>query len=173
MKHLRRTTSGAAGNGRKPRIKDLRHTTSSAAGHGRAPYPCTCAVPRHNKRRRGLRPGTITMYLRGATAQRAAQRATAWAPRSSTCNAQRVPLRAAAWAPRSSTCDAQRAALRAMARRNDQVPAAHNERRRELRPSAVVKYLRHNERRRGLRPGSKIKYFRRTTSGAPGDCRVL
>jgi hypothetical protein len=36
-----------------------------------------------------------------------APRATASAPRSSTCNAQGMELRAAAWAPRLSTCDKQ------------------------------------------------------------------
>jgi hypothetical protein len=53
----------------------------------------------------------------------AAPRATAWAPRSSTCGAPRASVWAhdrvkeeTAWAPRSSTCDAHRAAPRATAR---------------------------------------------------------
>jgi hypothetical protein len=44
-----------------------------------------------------------------------APRASAWAPRSSTCDAQRAAPWATAWEPLSSTCDAQRAPLRTMA----------------------------------------------------------
>jgi len=45
----------------------------------------------------------------------AALRATAWAPRSNTCDIKRAAPRVTAWSPRSSTCDAQRAAPRTKA----------------------------------------------------------
>jgi len=64
----------------------------------------------------------------------AAQRATAWTPRSSTCDKQRPAPRAESWAPRWSTCDKQRAAPRAKAWAQHQVTATHNERRRRLWP---------------------------------------
>jgi hypothetical protein len=99
----------------------------------------------------------------------AAPRATARAPRSSTCDKQRAAPRAAAWAPRSSTCDAQRAAPRGKRPgRHGHVPATHNEGRRGQRPGHHDQALAqrreqqprhhdqvtttHNERRHGQRP---------------------
>jgi hypothetical protein len=46
-------------------------------------------------------------------------RATAWAPRSSTCDKQQAVSRTTAWVPRSSICDKQRAAPRATAGHHD------------------------------------------------------
>jgi hypothetical protein len=65
---LRCTTSTAAGNDLGNTIKYLQRITSGAAGNGRAKRPSTC------------------------DAQQAVLRATAWAPRSSTC----APPRASA-----------------------------------------------------------------------------
>jgi hypothetical protein len=106
-KYLRQTASGAAGSGLSATIKYLGRTTSGSSGYGL---------------------GTTIKYLLGAP--RAPLREVAWAPRSNTCAAPR----ASAWAPRSSTCDAQRAPPRAAARHRGQVPATHNERRREQQP---------------------------------------
>jgi hypothetical protein len=72
-----------------------------------------------------------------------------------------VPPRATAWGPRSTTCDAQRAAPRATAGRNDQVPSTLNERRRGQRPSATTKYLRcTSSGAAGNGLGTSVKYLR-------------
>jgi len=46
IKYLRRTTTGAAGNGLEATIKYLKHTTSGAAGNGLELQTITCAAPR-------------------------------------------------------------------------------------------------------------------------------
>jgi hypothetical protein len=88
----------------------------------------------------------------------AAPQATAWAPRSSTCDAQRgnglgamifncAAPRAPAWAPRSSTCDAQRG----------------------NGLGTTIKYLRHiTSGAAGNGLGTTIKDLRRTTKRRPG-----
>jgi hypothetical protein len=57
------------------------------------------------------------------------------AKRSSTCDVERAATRASAWAPNPTTC----AAPRATAGQNDQVPSAHDVRRRGKRPKHYVK----------------------------------
>jgi hypothetical protein len=74
IKYLQRTTSGATGNGPGTTIKYLRHRTSGAVGNG----PGTTIAPRSSSAAAG-----ISRSQRSSTfdAQRAALRATAWAPR--------------------------------------------------------------------------------------------
>jgi hypothetical protein len=77
------------------------------------------------------------------------------------CNKQqRAPPRATAWAPRSSSCDAQRVAPRVKAGRNDPVPTTHNGR---IGLGTAIKYLRGAA---GIGLGTTIKYLR----GAAGVC---
>jgi hypothetical protein len=84
-------------------------TTPRSYGRRHRPWHHGHVHATHNERRRGQRP----------------------VHHDRTC----VVPRASAWAPRSSTCDAQRAAPREKASgRNDEVPATHNERRREPWP---------------------------------------
>jgi hypothetical protein len=66
--------------------------------------------------------------------------------------------RATAWVPRLGTRDAQRASPRAAAGSNDQVLAAHNERRRGHQPGN------HERGAAGIGLGTTIKYLRGAAS---------
>jgi hypothetical protein len=97
IKYLRLKTSGAAGNGLGAAIKYLRRTTSGDAGSGLGD------TIKYLRRTTSGDAGTWVLRPITCGVQRAVPRATAWAPRSSTCAAPR----ASAWAPQSSTCDAK------------------------------------------------------------------
>jgi hypothetical protein len=107
---LRCTTSAAAGYGLGTTIKYLKRTTSGAAGKGQVQRSSTCAAKRAARRVAAWAPTikylrttvdiglcTTIKYLRGAAGLGfAALQASAWAPRSSTCDAQREPPRTVA-----------------------------------------------------------------------------
>jgi hypothetical protein len=81
MKYLQQTTSGAACNGLGATIKYLQRTTSGAAGND-------LGTTIKYLRRRGHWPGHYDQV------PAANYEATAWAPRSRTCDAQQAAPRA-------------------------------------------------------------------------------
>jgi hypothetical protein len=102
--------------------------------------------------------GTTTKYLRGAAGNDRAKR-------SSTCDAQRAALRATAWAPQLVNTALRRTTSAAWGNKRpghqDQVPATHNERRRGQGPGATAKYLRCTTSGvAGIGLGTTIKYLR-------------
>jgi hypothetical protein len=136
--------------------------------------PSTCPAPRHrpgryeevsatkNERRRGQRPGhhnQIPAQSRGHRLGHHDQ-----VPATTTSGAADNGR-----AKRSSTCDAQRAAPRAAAGRNNQVPTAHNERRRGQRLGRHDQVLAQS---RGHRLGYLGQVPATTTSGAADNGRA-
>jgi hypothetical protein len=109
----------------------------------------------------------------------AALRATASAPRSSTCGAQRAAPREEAWVEQVPATNNERRCGQRPGR-HDQVPATHNELRRRQRPghhdqvpaapraSAWAQRSSTCDAQRGNGLGRTITYSRRTTSGAAG-----
>jgi hypothetical protein len=155
IKYLRRTTSGAAGSslgtttkylraatgvGLGTTIKYLRHTASATARNGLA------TSTNYLRGAPGVSLGTTIKYLRRTAS------ATASKDLGTTASYLRRTTSGTAGSSLGNsiiTCGAQRVAPRATARRNDQVPATHNERRRGKRPGHHDQVHREQKRGRG------------------------